>query len=113
MITIDLDTSRAQARLQGMADRIKEFGKSDIPAELTAWEVEDMHRKYPNTETPDDHSAETEIWPTSRLALARRAVEPSSRRRVVVWHRPILREALWLRLRERMVTMMQEKLPWR
>jgi hypothetical protein len=107
MIKIALDSAGAQDCLQRMADRIEELGRSDIPAELTAWEVEDMHRKYPNTETPDDHSAETEIWPTSRLALAR------SHRRVIVRHRPILREELRERLRARMVALMEEKLRWR
>jgi hypothetical protein len=111
MITVDLDSSAVQRRLQSMTDRIQAFGKSDIPTELTAWQVEDMHRKYPNTETPDEHGAETEIWPTSRLALAKRAAEPH--RRVIVQHRPILREVLREQLRARMVALMQEKLRWR
>jgi len=113
MITVDLDTSGIDRCLQRMVDKIAEFGKTDIPTELTAWQVEDMHRKYPNTETPDEHTAETDIWPTSRLALAKRAAEPERRRRVIVSQRPILREVLRTRLHERMVALMQEKLRWR
>ncbi len=113
MISVEFDTSAIERRLQDMAARIAEFGKSDIPTELTAWQVEDMHRKYPNTETPDEHTAETDIWPTSRLALARRAAEPERRRRVIVSQRPILRDELRARLCERMRLLMQEKLQWR
>ncbi len=107
MIEFDLDVSGAQRRLELMAQRIAEFGKSDVPAELTAWQVEDMHRKYPNTETPDDRTAETDIWPTSRLALTK------ERRKVIVWHRPILREELRDRLHLRMRALMEDKLRWR
>jgi hypothetical protein len=70
-----------------------------------------MHRKYPNTETPDEHSAETDIWPTSRLALAKR--ESGAHQRVIVSHRPILRDELRTRLHDRMVALMQEKIRWR
>ena len=47
--------------------------QTEVPDELTAWQREDMHRRYPNTEantTGGLIEASTEIWPRSRLEVA-------------------------------------------
>src|ERR1700746_1073831 len=46
--------------------------QTEVPDELTAWQREDMHRRYPNTEantTGGLIEASTEIWPRSRLEV--------------------------------------------
>jgi hypothetical protein len=95
-----------------MANNVAQFGAQELSEELTTWQTDDMKRQYPNTDLDGPSSALTRIWPTSRLALARREAEP--RPRVVrVSARPILRPELFAKLRERMKVLLHEKLSWR
>lgn len=78
MLSYSADVSAPLARFERVQTRIDEFGTTDIPAELTAWQREDMHRQYPNTETDSaaptqgrgggTKSAQTRIWPRSRAS---------------------------------------------
>jgi chromatin segregation and condensation protein Rec8/ScpA/Scc1 (kleisin family) len=122
MLSISIDSSAVSRRLDDMTARIERFGRMDMPAELLAWQTEDMHRKYPNQEEPDDSSTQTHIWPTSRLVLQKRHEQqemhsaPRRRRRrpvIVRGHHPILRLVLVERLHERMKALLREKLTWR
>jgi len=120
------------ATLTNMRDDLDAFapisGDSEMSHELARWQVEDMHRKYPNTTVPDPWSVFTLIWPRSRKSKPHRPhiigfkrgpygrglprlVRPHHG--VPTAHRPILRPVLFERLVERMGVMMAEKLKWR
>jgi hypothetical protein len=123
-----LDTSAIEARLDDMENRIVAFGQGEMRQELMAWQVEDMHRRFPNSEQPDDHTTDTLIWPRSRTyaethrwpqnarPLTRRQMRPTAAtprlRGVAPAHRPILREELFDRLIERFRALLPEKLKW-
>jgi hypothetical protein len=112
-------------RIAAMADNIAKFGSTDMPGELDAWQVEDMHRHYPQTDTPDDHTATTEIFPRSRVPSKHMKARKTGRLvpialakprgtagKTVVSVRPILRESLWKQLCERMDQLMEKCLSW-
>lgn len=120
MLEIKLDTSAVDHSIAGMMERIKAFASTDMPAEMMAWQVEDMHRKYPKQEMPDEWSVQTHIWPRSQLKRVRKPMAKDKRIRArglprlvrVPGHRPILRPGLFERLHDRMTTLMQAKLKW-
>jgi hypothetical protein len=93
MLSVDLDVSPLINRLNTMEQQLKKF-PNQMGDELTEWQTEDMHRKYPNTTVTETY-VETTIWPTSRVRLAR----PKGRKR-----RPaaILRPELYDKLVVRM-----------
>jgi hypothetical protein len=88
-----------------MQENIDHFRDDDMAAELVRWQIEDMHRQYPNLEYPDENSAMTRIWPTSRVNLRKWPNYRTSR--------PLLRASLWADLVERMGKLMVEKIAWR
>src|SRR5260370_2865783 len=89
MLHVEVDTSALLRRLDAVKERIVNFGTSDMPAELTSWQIEDMHRHWPNTSRPDDHTAETDIWPRSRRSREHR--RERHQRRVELHTLPVLR----------------------
>src|ERR1700749_465256 len=70
MLEYEAKTDKVEARLDAMSERLKEFGAVDMPHELTAWQTDDMHRKYPETHVeqqgPEETRASTAIYPRSR-----------------------------------------------
>jgi hypothetical protein len=93
--------------------------------ELTVWQIQDMHRRYPNT-ILKDKTVETDIWPHSRVVerdqkkiekIIRARRQSAGRKSVGVvrsgTHRPILRPILYLKLVERMYELMEKELTWR
>jgi hypothetical protein len=90
---------------------------------VTEWQVKDMHRRYPNTEVADD-TVETDVWPTSRLAeqntpRARRIVRahktqsrPTVARVKAGTKRPILRQELYEKLKERVEADANKFISW-
>lgn len=121
------DTSNAQSTLTRMQNQIRDVGHEIIPGQLTAWQTEDMHRHFPNTEQPDYVSAETTIYPRSRTyeqTHRGRSFKPSRpmspRPRLIGAakpgaggsNRPILRPALFDKLVERMSEMLSVNLKW-
>ena len=66
MLNIEIITEPIEQTLRDMETRIEVLGRTQMPDELTAWQTEDMHRHYPNTDTPDNKTAVTDIWPRSR-----------------------------------------------
>jgi hypothetical protein len=121
-LSVTLDVSHLVETLSNMEEQLKNFPQ-DMGVELTAWQTEDMHRKYPNT-TVDETSASTEIWPTSRvaerdgkkIAAAFRAQRTATRKPTVSLkgntNRPILRPELYDKLVARMDKLMSEQLAW-
>jgi hypothetical protein len=121
---ITFDAAAAIARVDKM---IATLASVPVPAELTAWQSEDMKRRYPETEVLNATSARTRIYPRSRrdnswLKQKRppRRAKPMLRGKatrigkpiVPTSNRPILRPILFERLRERMNLMMQREIKW-
>jgi hypothetical protein len=114
---------RVIKRLEGMGDNIQAFGQRDMPDELFNWQAEDMKRRYPEVETPDDKTAETEIFPRSRLP-SKHVRQPSAQARRIsiarpkggggrpISTRPILRDELFEKLVERMGALLETALAW-
>jgi hypothetical protein len=131
MITITADTSAVTKAIEGAIAGLEDL-KPEIPVELTNWQIEDMRRQFPNTETPDENTAETDIWPRSRSSAAhrpstgiaigrprgtggRRIAAPRIVNKGEVIHsaRPILRPELFQKLCERMRALLASAVPWR
>lgn len=110
-IVVEVDTSRIEARLDKMISRVAEFGSTGMPAELLAWQVEDIHRSHPHVDTPDAVTAEMHIETHVHQLVTVRSSRGSSRR--AVQHRPVLRPELITKLRERMADRMSRDLSWR
>ena len=72
MFTVVWQSSSLEASFERMEKRIEEFGSFEVPIGLSAWQREDMNRKYPNQEHPDNKTALTRIWPRSRVSTASR-----------------------------------------
>jgi hypothetical protein len=122
VFNIEFDITPLAKQVDQMLGNLAEF-PPQMAAELTAWQTEDMHRKYPNT-TLEGNTATTDIWPRSRGVLGRitRAVPLRLRRRftrrittaqaVAASLRPILRTTLADKLLARMAALMQKELKW-
>ena len=132
MLNISIDVDKAQRRMGDMMVNIRDFGHIDVHDELIDWQVEDMHRHYPNVDSDQEYvSWFTLIWPRSRTydqthkraALHNRQLgqrRPLSsmprlrgtRREIFGSGRPILRPGLFNRLIERMDDLLGERLGW-
>jgi hypothetical protein len=116
-------------KLEAMQAKVKGLHQA-MPQELEAWQRDDMHRRFPNTKVDDSDEetvASTEIWPRSRLpskdqhhhqgpkqhAVARASPRQHLARPVKRSTRPILREELLQKLRDRMIRLVEEALKWR
>jgi hypothetical protein len=129
MLDIEVETEAVAKLLDSMTDKIKTFGHEEMPQGLTDWQVEDMHRKYPETKaeqvSEEEYSATTMIYPRSRTyeqthphrahAVARRKPVLSAMPRLIksVLRHPILRPELFDKLLSRMTAMLSEKIKWR
>lgn len=105
-IEIKIDSAAAQRRVDAMVENVAAL-QDKVPAELEAWQREDMNRRYPNITRIDAMTSMTQIWPRSRLAPRPRQ---NLRRRIAVrlgGQRPILRAELFERLRERMRALLE------
>ena len=114
---IEVDSAAVDAALASMIDQLKAF-PDKMANEVNDWQVEDMKRRYPNIERPDEQTVETDVWPRSRLARPYKSRgtprgRPPGRRlpamiralrglRPAPSTRPILRQELWDTLVERM-----------
>jgi hypothetical protein len=122
--------------IDGMITKLEQFGKQDMPDELVFWQTEDMKRQRPNTETPDDKTAQTVISqrPGFRPKLRRRRRPIKGLRKLkpynpkVADRKPrkrrsrgsplpriggVLRVELFVKLCDRMDKLLGEKLSWR
>lgn len=126
MLYFTVDATAALADLDGMVTQINAL-PAKMQDEMTAWQKDDMRRKYPNTETPDPKSVQTTIWPRSRLAendRKRVRGKKAARMAIPVQHlpvqkaggrqrstRPILRQELYDKLVARMQILL-DSLRW-
>jgi hypothetical protein len=109
------------AKFDKLEDQIVALQKT-MPAELEAWQRDDMKRKYPNMTVEivsNETTATTYIWPTSRTPSGRRRRFQGPKQHqirnagpVVRSKRPILRAELLAQLWERMVKLTAEALKW-
>jgi hypothetical protein len=98
--------------------------KREWPEEVTKWQLEDMHRRYPNTTTSeanDTVTAETDVWPRSRLEVSPsghapqkgpRQAKPRIGRGIIHSNRPVLRPELLQKLKDRMMALGREAIKW-
>jgi hypothetical protein len=127
MYTVSADVSGPLASINGMIRKIDHFKRVDIGQELSAWQVEDMHRKRPFTMRNRSRGrATTLVRPHSRYEvnrsrmaqrrLARRAKRASFTGSAVYrkWSmRPILRAELLTVLTRRMSDALGRLLVWK
>jgi hypothetical protein len=130
MLDVSVEANGLIEKFGSMIKKLGEFPKH-MGDELTDWQVQDMHRHYPNTETPDENTVETDIWPTSRTTDLRNkkkvkkimiARKRQIGRKIISGktgilvrskiQRPILRLVLYEKLVKRMDDLMTEQLTW-
>jgi hypothetical protein len=120
VVSFSVDSAAIEQTLNKMTQQLAGF-PTQMGDELTNWQREDMHRHFPNTQTPDPHTAFTLIWPRSRLTdqkkhehkalVVRRALPPT----FIGQHRsarPILRPELFDRLVTRMRMLLDTTMTW-
>jgi hypothetical protein len=124
-VEFEIDLEPFYKTLDATLERIQQFPGTDMPEELTVWQVEDMRRTYPNT-VIEQNSCYTEIWPRSRVRKAYvptghprgRPVKALARPpktggvRQVMARRPVLRAQLEKQLYDRMGKTLFEKVKW-
>jgi hypothetical protein len=106
-----IETWAIEERIEKMQAKLQVV---PVPAELTAWQTEDMNRKHPITEVINPTTAETRIWPRGRTTRQLRTRQRIISRRVqrMPGKRPILRPELFNVLRARMNLMMTREIKW-
>jgi hypothetical protein len=112
MLVASVDTSGMSARLDNMLDQLKAMPPK-MAEELTTWQRDDMRRQVPNTETPDETTVATNIWPRGRTVflLVRPSPHPSVPYTGPRSTRPILRPALYDMMHTRMTALL-ESIRW-
>lgn len=117
MLTVELKgLDRVEKRLDAMRSKLRHLRAADIPHEMGDFETEDVHRHAPGVHRTRT-GAKSKFRPHSRYEMMRhrRAVRRIFKERGIVRPastRPILRQVMIDRLRERMKTMSQEKIKW-
>jgi hypothetical protein len=126
-----------EVKVEGLEPLLKKFDTfgdqldalhKQMPEELVEWQRDDMRRRYPNidiSEDKDETTAETDIWPRSRIELQpgfkrpRRPAlaQPKQHRlrgagRPPPSTRPILRAELFTKLVDRMTKLLGEAMKW-
>lgn len=135
MIQFGAELEGVGKSLKDMIEKVEQLGKQDVPDELVFWQTEDMRRQRPNTETPDDKTAQTMIWQKSNVARTKKGRRRRRKVRRLKPYNPVradkkprrarrsrgsplpriggvLRVELFTELSERMRKLMQEKLKW-
>jgi len=129
MLNIEVHTEAVQQRVEAMVERVGTFGHEEMPQGLTDWQVQDMHRRYPETEatkvTDEEYNASTMVYPRSRTyeqthphrahPVAKRKPVLSSMPKLITsgLRHPILRPELFDKLHSRMLALLNEKIKWR
>jgi len=117
MFQITLDAAAADARLAAMINKLQKLPLAD---ELTAWQREDMKRRFPEIQDVTPTSATTLIHTHTRgrgsargrANRRQRSQGKKAPRPIIRSKRPILRPELFDRLCARMVAMLTRELKW-
>jgi hypothetical protein len=137
MIQFKVDASKAHAAVDGMIKKLNHFRRVDIGMEMSAWQVQDMHRHRPFTmRSRAKGKATTVIRPHSLYEVQQREKMTKGYERAVrrllrqlagskrkvrkipkpihrTSTRPYLRESMMHVLQQRMQRLLSEKLRWR
>jgi hypothetical protein len=62
---MEMDASEVTDAIDKLLENVHAL-PDDFATELTDWQAEDMRRKYPETDRPDENTAETDVYPRSR-----------------------------------------------
>jgi hypothetical protein len=87
---LEADTAPVLATFDDMLGQLDALPKT-MATEFLAWQVEDVNRKKPVVNTPDDHTVSANFWNAPRSRFAR-----------FFGLRPVLRPKLYAQLVERM-----------
>jgi len=83
MFHVTVDSAAVEKTLNAMSAQITAL-PDKMADEVTEWQSADMHRQRPNTERPDAHTVETDVWPRgrefTRTTSARRRGRPRGSR---------------------------------
>jgi hypothetical protein len=118
MVSVSLEgLDRVTKKIDGMRFKIRHLEHVDVPHEMRDWETGDVHRHAPGTHRTR-LGGKVLFRPHSRYEMARHR---AAMRRILKHHgilrppstRPILRQIMIDRLRERMTRLVSEKLQWR
>ena len=115
MFKISDRLAAVERRLDGMVKKITHLKRVDVPAELSAWETEDLHRHRPHMKRRRAGAmtlVRAHSWweVKGRRRFARKLIRKGQD--VSRWStRPVLRQALFEKLRER-VRGLAGKLKW-
>ena len=114
-VVVTVESTGIQRRLRKMVRTLAHYGSIDLGQELSAWQVDDMHRHRPFTKRTRRKAA-TVIRPHSKYEVERsvQAQARARRRHQVVARstRPILRDELLQKLQQRMEALAAEKIHW-
>jgi len=137
MIRISVDASKPHAAVNGMLQKLQHFRRIDIGQEMSAWQVEDLHRNRPFTmRSRAKGRAATVIRPHSLFEVEQRTRVTKGYERAVrrllrqlaggkrrvrkipkpiqrTSTRPYLRQSMYQVLQDRMARLLREKLKWR
>lgn len=123
MPSIEIDASEPLDALDEMLAALEALPEQ-FADELTEWQVEDMRRRFPQTDQPDNKTAETEVFPRSRtwrkppsgrhggrrstFLRVPRGTRPKSYGGKFRSTRPILRAELFDKLSDRVGALLQQ-----
>jgi hypothetical protein len=104
-------------KLEEMEGKIKSLEHEGLVDETRNWEVQDVHRHRPGAKRMRGGGARVIFRPHSRYEMmkSRRAVRKLFRRGRYIYKRsirPILRQVMIDRLKERVSELLSEKLKW-
>jgi hypothetical protein len=77
---MEMDASEVTDAIDKLLENVHTL-PDDFATELTEWQTEDMRRKYPETDRPDENTAETDVYPRSRTWHKQPTGQPPGRPR--------------------------------
>jgi len=115
---VKVESEATLKQLDELIKNVAELSQTELTTTFTAWQADDMHRKFPKVDG-SGASVSTTIYPRSRLTRTKNlAGGKSTLHRSIVAasrpgaHRPILRPELFDQLKQRMMAMLKEAAKW-
>ena len=118
---IKLDADAALKQLDELTANIAALTQTGLTTTFTAWQAEDMHRKFPKVDGSPPSISTNTIYPRSQLPRVQQPRARSTRTRSIIaagrairsgTAKPILRPELFEKLCKRMVDMLKEACAW-
>ena len=119
---IKVDADAVLKQFDELTKNIAELSQTELTTTFTAWQHDDMHRKFPKVDG-SGASVSTEIFPRSQLprkknlrtggnSVRRRSRVAAGRAQASGLPKPILRPELYEKLKDRMLEMLKEAATW-